>query len=97
LSVSKKTIEVKKAKKTKNISKEKPSTKIIIRNIAFEATKDDIKNLFKNFGEVKTIRLPKKMDNNHRGFAFVEFVTIEVNEFFIRILIQHVIKLIYRF
>lgn len=45
--------------------------------MAFEATKVDIKSLFKNFVDVKNVRIPKKMDGTHRGFAFVEFMTID--------------------
>ena len=52
------------------------STKVIVRNVAFEATKKDIRELFSAFGQVKSVRLPvKKFDGSHRGFAFVEFVT----------------------
>eukprot|EP01016_Furgasonia_blochmanni_P050290 TRINITY_DN7750_c0_g1_i3.p1 TRINITY_DN7750_c0_g1~~TRINITY_DN7750_c0_g1_i3.p1 ORF type:complete len:271 (+),score=97.01 TRINITY_DN7750_c0_g1_i3:106-813(+) len=43
-----------------------PSTKVVVRNIAFEATKHDIQEIFKNFGELKSVRLPKKMDGQHR-------------------------------
>lgn len=28
-----------------------------------------------HFKQIKSIRLPKKFDGNHRGFAFVEFLT----------------------
>ncbi|KAJ3111200.1 hypothetical protein HDU96_005900 [Phlyctochytrium bullatum] len=31
--------------------------------------------LFSAFGQVKTVRLPKKFDGTHRGFCFVEFLT----------------------
>ena len=48
-------------------------TKIIVRNLAFEATKKDIKKLFEAHAEVKSVRLPRKMDGSTRGFAFVEF------------------------
>jgi len=50
-------------------------TKLLIKNVAFETTKKDLKDLFGTFGELKTVRLPKKMDGTHRGFAFVEFLT----------------------
>lgn len=46
--------------------------------MAFEATANDIKELFKPFGAVKKVRLPKKVNStNHRGFGFVEFVSKE--------------------
>ncbi|GMH38972.1 hypothetical protein BSKO_06870 [Bryopsis sp. KO-2023] len=51
------------------------TTKLIVRNLAFEATKQDIMGLFGPFGHIKTCRLPKKFDGTHRGFAFVDFVT----------------------
>ena len=35
----------------------------------------DIAGLFSPFGHLKSCRLPKKFDGNHRGFAFIEFVT----------------------
>ena len=37
--------------------------------------------MIKNYGEVKSVRIPKKIDGTHRGFAFVEFTTdAEANE-----------------
>ncbi|XP_024381120.1 uncharacterized protein [Physcomitrium patens] len=62
------------ATKGKAESKES-STKIIVRNVAFEATRKDLQQIFNPFGQIKSIRLPKKFDGNHRGFAFVEFLT----------------------
>ncbi|KAJ3101203.1 putative RNA-binding protein 19 [Physocladia obscura] len=50
-------------------------SKLIIRNIPFQATKKDVKQLFSAFGQVKTVRLPLKFDGTHRGFAFVDFLT----------------------
>jgi multiple RNA-binding domain-containing protein 1 len=54
---------------------EEGGTKLLVRNLAFEATRKDIVGLFGPFGHIKSARLPKKFDGNHRGFAFVEFVT----------------------
>lgn len=51
------------------------SPKIIIRNLAFEANKKELHQLLSPFGMVKSIRLPKKFDGSHRGFAFVEYAT----------------------
>jgi multiple RNA-binding domain-containing protein 1 len=53
------------------------NNKILCKNLAFEANKDELRSLFKTFGEVKTVRLPTKLDGSHRGFAFVEFVSSE--------------------
>lgn len=50
-------------------------TKIIIKNLPFEATKKDIRALFGTYGQLRSVRVPKKFDNSARGFAFAEFVT----------------------
>ena len=52
------------------------SSKILVRNIPFEAKVKEIQELFQVFGELKYARLPKKIDGAHRGFGFVDFVTI---------------------
>ncbi|GAB5029749.1 rna-binding protein 19 [Nannochloropsis oceanica] len=52
-------------------------TKLVVRNVAFQATSKELKELFGSFGKVKTVRLPKKFDGSHRGFAFVEFLTAQ--------------------
>ncbi|XP_050436168.1 probable RNA-binding protein 19 [Adelges cooleyi] len=51
------------------------STKLIVRNIPFQATIQEVIELFKTFGELKGLRMPKKMvgTGTHRGFAFVEY------------------------
>ncbi|KMS99233.1 hypothetical protein BVRB_2g046710 [Beta vulgaris subsp. vulgaris] len=53
---------------------DRSSTKLIVRNVAFEATEKDLRQLFSPFGQIKTLRLPMKV-GKHRGFAFIEFVT----------------------
>ena len=52
-----------------------PSSKIVVKNIAFEATAKDIRALFATFGQMKSVRMPRKFDGSNRGFAFVEFVS----------------------
>ncbi|CAO2816369.1 unnamed protein product [Amaranthus hypochondriacus] len=49
-------------------------TKLKVGNVAFEATEKDLRQLFSPFGQVKSLRLPKR-PGGHRGFAFVEYVT----------------------
>lgn len=53
----------------------KGAIKIVVRNLAFEASRKDILGLFTPFGAVKSCRLPRKFDGSLRGFAFVEFAT----------------------
>lgn len=50
-------------------------TKIIIKNLPFQATKKDICTLFGSYGTIRSVRVPKKFDNSTRGFAFADFVT----------------------
>lgn len=49
------------------------SAKIVVRNLAFAATVHDVRELFAAFGQVETVRIPKRFDGRHRGFAFVRF------------------------
>ncbi|XP_046463515.1 probable RNA-binding protein 19 isoform X3 [Daphnia pulex] len=65
------------ARKTLSTTKEPISSKLLVRNIPFEATTKEVTELFKPFGELKAVRLPKKMAGNqsHRGFAFIDFIT----------------------
>jgi RNA recognition motif-containing protein len=50
----------------------------MVKNLAFEATAADIRELFKQHGALKKVRLPKKVNSqNHRGFGFVEFTNTE--------------------
>ncbi|KAJ2162003.1 Multiple RNA-binding domain-containing protein 1 [Coemansia sp. RSA 552] len=55
--------------------KKPKSTKLVVKNVPFEATRKDIRDLVSSFGQVKSVRLPKKFSGGHRGFAFVEFLT----------------------
>ncbi|XP_030470431.2 uncharacterized protein LOC115688674 isoform X2 [Syzygium oleosum] len=58
----------------KKADEERSSTKLLAKNVAFEATEKDLRKLFSPFGKIKSLRLPMKF-GNHRGFAFVEYVT----------------------
>ena len=53
----------------KDVVKRKPSSgtkqkssKILVRNVPFEATQKELRELFGTFGELKTVRLPKFID-----------------------------------
>ncbi|XP_023701219.1 probable RNA-binding protein 19 [Paramormyrops kingsleyae] len=61
----------------KQAAKKQTSSKILVRNIPFQATAKELRELFGTFGELKTVRLPKKMSGtgSHRGFGFVDFLT----------------------
>ncbi|XP_060815232.1 probable RNA-binding protein 19 isoform X2 [Bombus pascuorum] len=70
------TSDLKSAKKTSTVTAQ-TGTKILIRNVPFQATVEEVTELFKAFGELKAVRLPKKLVGveKHRGFAFVEYYT----------------------
>uniref|UniRef100_A0A1X7TRS2 Uncharacterized protein n=1 Tax=Amphimedon queenslandica TaxID=400682 RepID=A0A1X7TRS2_AMPQE len=51
---------------------------IVLRNVLFEASKKELFQLLLAFSKIKSIRLPKKQnDNSHHGFCFVEYSTTE--------------------
>jgi multiple RNA-binding domain-containing protein 1 len=60
-------------RKTRDVKGE--GVKLVIRNLPFEATKKEVSDLFKAFGQVKNVRVPKKVDGKSRGYSFVEFLT----------------------
>ncbi|XP_031835387.2 putative RNA-binding protein 19 isoform X1 [Nomia melanderi] len=70
------TTDVKTAKKTSKVTAQ-TGTKILIRNVPFQANAAEISELFKAFGELKAVRLPRKLVGveKHRGFGFVEYYT----------------------
>lgn len=70
------TSEVKTAKKSSKVTPQ-TGTKILVRNVPFQATIQEMTELFKAFGELKAVRLPKKLigAEKHRGFGFVEYYT----------------------
>ncbi|KAJ3876729.1 hypothetical protein F5051DRAFT_466760 [Lentinula edodes] len=57
------------------VSSKSRTTKMIVKNVPFEATKKDIRDLFGSHGQMKSVRLPKKFDSRTRGFAFLDFVS----------------------
>ncbi|CAB3220704.1 unnamed protein product [Arctia plantaginis] len=51
-------------------------SKILVRNVPFQANSKELREIFRAYGEVKTLRLPKKLSpgsEQHRGFAFVDY------------------------
>jgi multiple RNA-binding domain-containing protein 1 len=50
-------------------------TKIVVKNLPFEATTKDVRALLSSYGQLRSVRLPVKFDNSARGFAFAEFIT----------------------
>lgn len=49
----------------------KPANKIVVKNVPFQATQEELKKIFSAYTHVVDVRLPKKSDGTHRGFGFV--------------------------
>lgn len=60
--------------------KSNKTNKIIVKNLPFEASRKDVLELFGSFGQLKSVRVPKKFDKSARGFAFVEFTLLKEAE-----------------
>lgn len=46
---------------------------IHISNIHFDARENDLKELFSKYGTIETVRIPSKVNGEHRGFGFIVF------------------------
>ncbi|KAM3965303.1 putative RNA-binding protein 19 [Aphomia sociella] len=67
--------EIKTSKKS-NKDTTQNGTKILVRNVPFQAHRNELHEIFRAFGEIKTLRLPKKLSprtDQHRGFAFIDY------------------------
>ena len=62
---------------TEQLMKVQTGTKILVKNVPFEGTPEELKKIFAAHGELNFVRLPKKMDGSHRGFGFVDYLTRE--------------------
>ncbi|EED20383.1 pre-mRNA splicing factor (Prp24), putative [Talaromyces stipitatus ATCC 10500] len=46
---------------------------IHVSNIHFDARENDLKELFSRYGTIETVRIPSKVNGEHRGFGFIVF------------------------
>merc|ERR1712007_358170 len=64
------------ASKSKKAKSALATQRLCVRNLAFEATGKEVRQLFSAYGSVTAVRIPKKADyNGHRGFAFVDLAS----------------------
>ncbi|XP_004856457.1 RNA-binding protein 28 isoform X2 [Heterocephalus glaber] len=63
----------KKELKTKKAKVADKKARLIIRNLSFKCSEDDLKTVFSQFGAVLEVNIPRKPDGKMRGFAFVQF------------------------
>ncbi|XP_040895014.1 RNA-binding protein 28 [Toxotes jaculatrix] len=62
--------------KNKGFKKKQLKSKLIIRNLSFKCSEDDLKQVFSKFGTVLEAKIPLKPDGKMRGFAFVLFKNV---------------------
>ncbi|KAF3041755.1 Multiple RNA-binding domain-containing protein 1 [Didymella heteroderae] len=62
-------------RRKEDAAKKAASTKILIKNLPFEASKKEVRALFTPYGQLRSVRVPKKFDSSSRGFGFAEFTT----------------------
>ncbi|XP_030646630.1 RNA-binding protein 28 [Chanos chanos] len=60
-------------KKAKALRKNKLKARLIIRNLSFQCSAADLKEIYSKFGTVLEVNIPLKPDGKKRGFAFVQF------------------------
>ncbi|GBL77878.1 RNA-binding protein 28 [Araneus ventricosus] len=67
----------KSTEKAKQQFTERPNLKkrkrLIIRNLSFKISEEDLNEIFSKYGKVVDLKIPIKEDGKKRGFAFVEF------------------------
>ncbi|KFO29317.1 RNA-binding protein 28 isoform X2 [Fukomys damarensis] len=63
----------KKEQKTKKAKVADKKARLIIRNLSFKCSEDDLQTVFAQFGAVLEVNIPRKPDGKMRGFAFVQF------------------------
>ncbi|XP_070828199.1 RNA-binding protein 28 [Chaetodon trifascialis] len=62
--------------KNKGFRKHQMKARLIIRNLSFKCSEDDLKQVCATFGTVLEAKIPLKPDGKMRGFAFVMFKTV---------------------
>ncbi|XP_035521368.1 RNA-binding protein 28 isoform X2 [Morone saxatilis] len=63
-------------KKPKGFRKVQMKARLIIRNLSFKCSEDDLKQVCAKFGTVLEAKIPLKPDGKMRGFAFVMFKNV---------------------
>ncbi|XP_023592853.1 RNA-binding protein 28 isoform X1 [Trichechus manatus latirostris] len=63
----------KKVLKPKKAKMADKKARLIIRNLSFKCSEDDLRTVFAQFGAVLEVNIPRKPDGKMRGFAFVQF------------------------
>ncbi|XP_049929386.1 RNA-binding protein 28 isoform X2 [Epinephelus moara] len=62
--------------KSQGLRKKFLKARLIIRNLSFQCSEEDLKQVFSNYGTVLESKIPLKPDGKMRGFAFVLFKNV---------------------
>ncbi|XP_036373537.1 RNA-binding protein 28 [Megalops cyprinoides] len=62
--------------KPKGLKKNRKKARLIIRNLSFKCSEEDLRQVFSGFGTVLEVNIPLKPDGKMRGFAFVQMKNV---------------------
>ncbi|XP_078662894.1 RNA-binding protein 28-like isoform X2 [Branchiostoma floridae x Branchiostoma belcheri] len=51
-------------------------SRIIVRNLSFKCSKEDLRNTFEQYGEITDVHIPTVQGGKKRGFGFVQFTSV---------------------
>jgi RNA recognition motif-containing protein len=57
--------------------KNKPSDTVYISNLSYERDREGLREIFKKYGKVKTIKIPVDEDGRSKGMAFIEMDSVD--------------------
>lgn len=63
----------KEEKEDLNEEEAKEERTIFIKGISYQADEKDLTEMFKGYGEIQEVRIPKARDGRGKGFAYIEF------------------------
>ncbi|XP_029664594.1 RNA-binding protein 28 [Formica exsecta] len=66
-----------KKRKFQKMKKQKKRARIVIRNLSFQITEDNLKEFFSQYGEIDEIKILTKPDGKQIGVAFVQFNVVQ--------------------
>ncbi|XP_014477465.1 PREDICTED: RNA-binding protein 28 isoform X2 [Dinoponera quadriceps] len=66
-----------KSRKLQRMKKQKKRARIVIRNLSFQATHDDLKEYFSQYGNIEEIKILTRNDGKRIGCAFVQFDLVQ--------------------
>lgn len=55
----------------------KPSDKLLLKNLPFQTNKAELTALVRSLTSARDVRLPKKTDGSLKGYAFVQFASVD--------------------